>query len=411
MKKLAMLIVFLGWIVAGFGQLTIKKHQFPFSRIIEWEKHGILVYAEDHKKNTNEQEVILINRQGKEQWRKSIYPKTAKPKLVLSAESDYIYMIDDITPHRNSIRYNQINQSGSVVSTNFDLLSVIRSYGYRTPSELIMKNVINTKKSLVFHFQLEVKSKSIIENFIIMITHHNNRVYHAKGPVTHPERIEEGRAGTLLFAGSDNKSICFGRYSHNANDHRVDFIPYDHKAKKQNPYSFSLPSIKPLMSSLLSVGWDGMRFIYEIEDRETQALGWPLYEHGNYYYASIDENKRCFKVFGANQDGKIVALASCEQPAESSWRYRPTIQLTRLNDASIVCGTIQDQKQCFKLSNEKVEKLDLKPQLDLLFKNPTRLEKSNVLKKMFVIQLEDGYYEINIADLKQQDTITLKRKD
>ncbi|MGM0479283.1 MAG: hypothetical protein ACQERC_08670, partial [Bacteroidota bacterium] len=329
MNKLAMLIIFLGNAVVGVGQISITKDQFPFSRVVEWEKHGVLIYAEDDNKNTNEQEIIYVNQQGEKQWRKSIYPKTNHPKLVISAQSDYIYMIDDIAPHRNSIRYNQINRSGSIVSTKFDLLQVIRSYGYRTPDELVMQNVINTEKSLVFHFQLEVKAEGIIENFIIMITHHNNRVYHAKGPVTRPELIEEQREGTLLFAGSHKNIICFGRYSNNGNDHRVNFIPYDEKAKKQNPYSFSLPDVEPMMSGLHSANWDGMRFTRIAEDRETEARGRPVYERGNYYYAAIDEKDRCFQVFGANQEGDIVPLETCEQPAESSWRYNPTIEWTR----------------------------------------------------------------------------------
>lgn len=411
MNKLAMLIVILGNTFVGFGQISITKDQFPFSRVLEWENHGVLIFAEDPKKQTNEQEVFFVNQKGEEQWRKSIYPKTNDPKLVIASNSDYIYLIDDISPHRNKIRYNQINRSGSIVSTKFDLLQVIRSYGYRTPNELVMQNVINTKKSLVFHFQLEVKTENIIENFIIMITHHNNRVYHAKGPVTRPELIEEQRQGALIFAGNHENTICFGRYSNNGNDHRVNFIPYDEKAKKQNPYSFSLPDVDPMMSSLHSANWDGMRFTRIAEDRETEARGWPVYERGNYYYAAIDEKDRCFKVFGANQEGEIVPLATCEQPAESSWRYNPTIEWTRSSDVSIVCGTIQDQKQCFVLSAEGVNQSEANQKLHSIFKNPALLEHPTEMENAFIVELNGQLYELNLEELKQRETITLKRKN
>src|SRR5690554_7963648 len=89
---------------------------------------GTLLLGNDPTGKTDEINFNLLNHQGEVSWNRSVYPKSNNTSLIVSGMSDYLYFVDDLKPVNNHIRYNQVNQSGSIVPTKFDLLKVIRSY-------------------------------------------------------------------------------------------------------------------------------------------------------------------------------------------------------------------------------------------------------------------------------------------
>src|SRR5690554_2158987 len=211
--------------------IEIERGKFPFNKIVEWPGKGTLMIGTDPSGRSQEINLNLLNFNGEIQWNRSVFPKQKNSHLIISSLSDYIYFVDDLKLNNNSVRYNQVNQSGSVVPTKFDMLSVIRSYRYTTPDDLVLKEIVNTPKALVFYYQLPIKDKGIIENFFVTITHHNNKIYHYQGPASDMTLMKEGKEGPLVFAGADENTICFSRYEYSDKKQNARFYPFSPKAE------------------------------------------------------------------------------------------------------------------------------------------------------------------------------------
>ena len=305
--------------IGAYSQIEVKKDKLAFQELVEW--NGVLVVAEDPKNKVDFKELILINSDGEVRWRKLIYPKSSSSYLVQSSNSDYIYFIDDLAPVNNAIRYNQINQSGSVTPTKLDILNVIRNYGYRTPDDIVIENIVNTPAALVFHLSLSVSDKDIIENFFVSITHHNNRMYHWKAPESHPDLIKEGKEGPILYAGSDNEAIYFARYTFQANNHRVNYIPIDSKAKPLNAYNYSIPDFNPIISEQKIYSNEGRYYRNKEEGDNREVNGIPVYVDNKYYYIVNDATTQSMVVYGSNESGDIAKIAATSSLANESRKY------------------------------------------------------------------------------------------
>lgn len=406
--KRAIISIFIMFTFIASGQIEVKKDKFCFEELIEWK--GVLIVAQDEKGNVNDKELTRIAPNGEVQWRKAIYPKSSSSYLIQSAVSDYIYFVDDLEPNGNVIRYNQINESGSVTPTKLNILSIIRDYGYRTPDEVVVENIVNTPNALVFHLSLAVKDKEIIENFFVTITHHNNRVYHLKGPETRPEQVDEGRQGPILYAGCDNEAIYFARYTFQANNHRINFIPFDAKANALNAYNYTLPDFQPILSTQEFYSNEARYYIDQKEGNERTVRGLPVYQNGSFLYIVNDEASRNFVVYGANKEGDIVKRGTSESLAKSSRRYDASLGLCRDGDQLTVCGRIEDNLGCMQIKNDSFEKLSVeKNRLKMARNNPTILN-VDLSPQNFVYHFDKGWYYVSQDGLKELDILSFTKK-
>ena len=340
------------------AQIEIEKGKSPFHSVVEWTDNGTLLMNSDPKDRTRDYEIVLIGKGGEVSWRKTIYPSHSMPSLILSQSSNYIYFVDHFEVIDSKFSYNQLNKSGSVVSTNFDLLKIIRSYGYTIPDELVVEEVVNTPKALAFHFSLEVKEKNIIENFFVTITHHNNRVYHSQGPATHPDLLDDGREGLFTYSGADEENIYFSRIVEQGGGKRIHFYPISPKAEKGNEYSFSItPDFAPIDSEVINNNLCGSYYQMKLNNKTLNRKAIGLYNNSRFYVAANDSKDRCLKIYGANKDGDIAVLNECKNPAKESRKYdAKLIWLDNLNKL-IVKGVIEDQSAAALINGSTVESI------------------------------------------------------
>lgn len=389
------------------AQIELKKDKLAFRELVEW--NGVLVIAEDPKGKVDFKELSLINPSGEVRWRKLIYPKSAESHLIQSSNSEYIYFIDDLEPINNVIRYNQINQSGSVTPTKLDILNVIRNYGYRTPNEVEIQNIINTPNALVFHLTLEVSDKDIIENFFVSITHHNNRVYHWKAPESHPELIKEEKEGPILYAGCDDQAIYFARYTFQANNHRINFIPIDSKAKPLNAYNYSIPDFNPILSIQRIYSNEG-RFYINKEEDPREVRGAPLFLDGKYLYVVNDAKSRSTVIYGANESGDIAKIAETAELAEESRKYDAEFGISREGNDATICGGIEDKTGCITYAKNEFIQVELeKSKVEALRNNPASKNTDNN-STTFVYPFSGTWYGIEKAILPQNEIITFEKQ-
>lgn len=338
----------------SLAQVEVTNGKFPFNQIIEWPGKGTLLLGNDPTGRTAEINFNLFNNEGEVAWNRSVYPKSENTRLIISGMSDYIYFVDDFKPVNNSIRYNQVNQSGSIVPTKFDMLAVIRSYRYTTPSDLELKDIINTPKALVFYFQLPVKDKGIIENFFVTITHHNNRVYHYQGPTSDMNLIKEGKEGSLFFSGADESIICFSRYENTDNKHHARFYPFSPKAEPLSRNTITIPKFSAISSTFEFVSLNGSHYLDTENKSKIEARGKGVYMGGKYFYAMNDANDRCLKIYGRNEDGEYVLLNECENSAETSKKYKASMAFMPFKDKVLIVSNINEQSSAFEINHDKI---------------------------------------------------------
>lgn len=400
-----LILSFLILSLTSFSQIEVIKEKLAFSELVEWK--GVLVIAEDDKKKVDFKELTLINPSGEIQWRKLIYPKTSTSYLIHSASSDYIYFIDDLKPVNNAIRYNQVNQSGSITPTKLDLLQIIRKYGYRTPDDIVIENIVNTPKALVFHLSLEVSDNDIIENFFVTITHHNNRVYHAKGPESRPEQMKEEREGPIMYAGCDEQGIYFARYTYQANNHRINFIPINQRAELLNSYSYSVPDFNPILSEQRFFSNEARRITNELEKSSRVVRGVPVYSEGSFYYLVNDKETGSTVVYGADKSGEINKLYVADQNAPESRKYDAFLGVCRSAKTCLLIGSIDGNTDPIVISGD----LFSSPEVNVgnIRNNPSSI-KYNEITNDFVVQFGSEWYQINESEISNKDKLVFQKK-
>jgi hypothetical protein len=393
------------------AQIEIEKGESPFHSIVEWKNKGTLLMNSDPDGRTRDYEIVLLDNAGEISWRKTIYPDHSMPSLILSESSNYIYFVDHFKVIDSKFSYNQLNESGSVVSTKFDLLKVIRSYGYTIPDELVVEEVVNTPKALAFHFSLDVKDKNIIENFFVTITHHNNRVYHSQGPSTHPDLLDEGREGLFTFSGADEENIYFSRLLKQGGGKRIHFYPISVKAEKGNEYSFSLTDdFSPIQSEVVNNNLCGSYYQKVLNKKSMLRLAIGIFNNNRFYVAANDGKDRCLKVYGANTDGEIVVLNQCVNPAEESRKYDGKLTWFENLDRLIVIGSIEDTKSAAIIDGSTVKSLEMdRLNIDMLQINPSVFALENKTTN-FVHLVNDQIFFFDFSQLENEGNVIFKEK-
>lgn len=407
--KLFFIILSFVYSVLTFAQVEVTNGKFPFNQMIEWPGKGTLLLGDDPTGKTVEINFNLFNSDGEVSWNRSVYPKSDNTHLIVSGMSDYIYFVDDLKPVNNSIRYNQVNQSGSIVPTKFDMLAVIRSYRYTTPSDLELKEIVNTPKALVFYFQLPVKDKGIIENFFVTITHHNNRVYHYQGPVSDMNLIKEGKEGVLIFAGADENTICFSRFENTDNKQHARFYPFSPKAEPIARNTITIPEFSPISSRVQFAALNGSHYLEKENKSTTEARGKGIYMGGKYFYVVNDSKERCLKIYGRNDDGDYVLLNECINPAESSKRYQASLAFLPIEDKVIIISKINDKLNGFEIAYNKINPIKAESiNFEMIQKNPSSFQVENKSAN-FVHFIKGIPYFFDHTKLEKSDKIIFKQ--
>lgn len=403
--------LFLSIVCCSNAQIEVEKGKSSFHSIVEWKDIGTLLMNSDPKDRTRDFEIVLLNNEGEVNWRKTIYPSHSMPSLILSESSNYIYFVDHFKVIDSKFSYNQLNRSGSVVSTKFDLLKIIRSYGYTIPDELVVEEIVNTPKALVFHFSLEVKEKNIIENFFVTITHHNNRVYHSQGPNTHPDLLDDEREGLFTYAGADEENIYFSRLVKQGGGKRIHFYPISPKAEKGNEYSFSLTSdFAPIQSEVTNNNLCGSYHQKQLNKKSLTRLAIGIYNNNRFYVAANDSKDRCLKIYGANKDGEISILNECKNPAKESRRYEAKITWLENLGRLIVIGSIEDSNSSAIIDGSTVESIEKdKLNVDRLQINPSVFTLENKTTN-FVHLVSDQIFFFDYNQLGNEGNAIFKEK-
>ena len=345
----------------ALAQVEVAKGTFPFSQIVEWPRKGTLFLGGDPTGMSQEINFNLLNHEGLVQWNRSVYPKSEPTHLIISGVSDYVYFVDDLAPVNKFIRYNQVNESGSIVPAKFDMLKVIRDYGYRTPDDLVLIDIVNTQKSIIFYFQLPVKDKGIIENFFVTITHHNNIVYYCQGPTSDMELIRKGEEGPLVFAGSTEDAICFSRFGFKKGKQNNSYFSFTPKGKLRVGVTQTPVDLSPISSDLYFVGLSGKYHLQEAKKIKTpNTLGRGLFVNGRYYYVANDSKDRCLKIYGVNDKDEFVVLNECKNPAVEKKSYKnASLTFIPLDEKVIVVSTIGSESSAFEIGNNQVNPIEM----------------------------------------------------
>lgn len=395
--------------VLTFAQVEVTNGKFPFNQMIEWPGKGTLLLGTDPTGRTDEVNFNLFNAAGEVAWNRSIYPKDKNTHLIVSGMSDYIYFVDDLKLVNNSIRYNQVNQSGSIVPTKFDMLAVIRSYRYTTPADLELKDIINTPKALVFYFQLPVKDKGIIENFFVTITHHNNRVYHYQGPVSDMSLVKEGKEGPLMFAGADESTICFSRFEYSDKKQNARYYPFSPKAEAISRNTIVMSDFAPISSDVQFVSLNGSYYLEKEKRNTAEANGRGFYMGGKYFYAVNDSKDRCLKIYGRNDKGEYEVLNKCENSAETSKRYKASLAFIPVKDKVIIVSNINDKSTAYEVSHNEINRIDAGSiNSEMIQKNPSSFQLENKSAN-FVHFINGTPFFFDHTELEKSDKVIFKQ--
>lgn len=397
-----------------FAQIEIKPGVFPFNQVTEWPGHGTLIFGVDPSGRSQEINFHLINYEGEISWNRSVYPKNKKTHLIVSRTSNYIYFMDDLTPHNNQFRYNQVGLTGNVIPTNFDVLSIIRRHGYQTPNELILKDIVNTPKALVFYFQLPVIERGIIENIFISITHHNNRVYSCLGPASEVDLMNEGEQFEFIFAGADDETISFSRYKREKAFKDTEFFTFSTKAKVLGYNSIRPIDIQPIPSSVYSLDLDGRYYLNkEIKNFTNTANGYGFYFQGEAYYAAFEEGTLCLKIYGKDEKGDFSLLTDCNRKAPSKRQKFDKPQLTTMNygNKMVVVGNLNGEQYSYQIDKNGVKEIKLNAiDWSQIRNNPSSLLVGvDNISKRFIHLINDIPYYIEISELQKSDQIVFKK--
>lgn len=392
-----------------YAQIEVPKGKYPFNKVIEWPQHGSVLLSNDPSGSTTDLYVSFLNHEGAAAWAKAIYPSSKSPKLILSAHSDYLYFIDNFKPEKNFIKYNQINRSGNVVSTKFDMLKVIRSHGYRTPDDLELKEIVNTSKALVFYFQLPIKKEGIIENFFVTVTHHNNRMYHYKGPVTDTDLLKKGVQGPILFAEKNNSITTFSYRTNKKDATLINFFSFDEKAnpKEDREYQLKIPAIEAYTSKMQPLALNGSSYFSDKEAAE--AIGKGVSFNDKYYYLYNDADKNCLKIVGLSQRKMIEPLNKCKSSDSPSRRPNSSITYFEMDKELYIFSKIDDHFMSYKIGKKGIEELNLqKDELENVRLNPSAFIIKNK-DDQFVHLMNGTPYFIHPSNLEDQEEIIFRK--
>lgn len=286
------------------GQVELPEGKFPYNQFVEWPSVGGLFLNHDPSEKARDFNLTFVNAEGKVQWQETIYPKGYDLIPIVSQESNYIYFLDNLEIIKNKLQYHQINKSGSVTSTNIDFLRDLKKFGYNTPSDAIIQNVVNTSSALVIQLLLENKDEKVYDHILFFITHHNHRTYSAKMEPTSFNNLKEENTSTPYFAGSKGSDIYFAQLSSTGSTPKAIFYPFDEKGKKGNEVVLKLKDFKPFETTVNQRTMQGVGE-YRKFDYYPKSLGFAFYQEGRFYFAQQSEKSKSLELWQLNDKNNL----------------------------------------------------------------------------------------------------------
>lgn len=390
-----------------WAQITMEKGKFPFTKVVEWPNRGTLFMGDDPTGNTNEKNISFFNNQGRLDWNKSIYPGLDNTHLILSGSSNYIYFVDDLKLYNDrTIRYNQMNISGSIEHTDFNVLTLLKKIGFYNSSSITLTNIVNTSKALVFYFQLPLKDKGVVQNIFITITHHNNRAYILKGPPTELMALEEGLATPFNFAGADSTSICFSRVLTQKGKGDVEFAVFSPKAKARVGHTYTIPEMQPITSIIYPASFNGLYYLNDEQKQPFYSKGKGIYIKGHFYYVANDAKDRGVKIYGIDENGKFEQLNNNTEKGKVQKKYKNAkLTFVPWEDKIFIGSELADNNTVYRLGIKGLQKIN---SADFDFHkvqfNPSVLQLQNKTTK-FVQFIKGKPYFINTDNLGAEEII------
>lgn len=397
MRRLLITLAFLQ-LFASFGQLNVPSESYPFHDAIEWQGIGSLLLAKDPEARQKDYNVILLNSLGEVQWKEKFYPKSDNPSLILGHKSNYVYFIDNFVPESHKLFYHQINMSGSVKSTNLELLTHAKKMGYSSSSDLTLIDVVNTSGALVFQFVAENKSEKTYENVFIFLTHHNHRTYAVKTLSSKIDGLKENAEAMLKYAGSDDEHIYFSRLVDRASNSTLEFIPFSVKGEEGLTQVFTLNKKQSLSMELNPLHFSGDFYISsDLANYKAKAYGYFL--SGQFYTLSFDSDNNEFIVSHFDEKGNHKAILKETITKDKKDKYKVAVKLMEIRNSLLVAVSANDDLF--------YAKVDVKPEV---FNFPTEISDIQFMKNpsiihfgksstIFVHPLEDGFLSTSLVGI------------
>lgn len=319
----------------SFSQINVTSESYPFHDAIEWQGVGSLLLAKDPNLRQKDYNVILLNSVGEVQWKEKFYPKSENPSLILGHKSSYLYFIDNFVPENHKLFYHQINMSGSVKSTNLELLTHAKKMGYSSSTDLTLIDIVNTSGALVFQFVAENKSEKTYENIFIFLTHHNHRTYAVKTLSSKMDGLKDKSEAMLKYAGSDDEKIYFSRLVDRASKSTLEFIPFSPKGEEGLTQVFTLEKKQSLSMELNPLHFSGDYYISsDLADYQAKAYGY--YLDNQFYSLTFDVSNNQFVVSHFDEKGNPTAVITESVTKDKKDKYKVAIELMEIRNALLV---------------------------------------------------------------------------
>jgi len=282
----------------AFSQdIVVEKQKFPFSDILEWPEHGLILFAKDPAKNTLQQELSYVNQKGELVWQEHYIPMVENPFVIASHESDYLYFLDQLQPDESGkIYFNQASLSGYIKKGSIFFPPLFRSLGDENMLNYQLIDIINSHDNLIFHFRQEDKKDKLFKDVLIFYSHVLLKAYPLKVPGSYLfSELENGTKSLLQYAGSKEGANYFCTAATVNKTKGYEVLNFDDKAKPLDATFLSAPSEK----------------VNPIEIRSNQLNGaYYLKSKVNPVLGQLQLYKNAFYLMGGNESGAL-----------SVWKY------------------------------------------------------------------------------------------
>lgn len=370
--------------------ISIEPQKFPFSDIVEWPEHGLVLFAKDPSKTTIQQELTYVDETGTVIWQEHYLPMVENPYLIASGESDYMYFFDQIQPDAaGKMYYNQVSLSGYIKKGSLHFPSIFRTLQGVAYENCQLLDIIDAHDDLIFHFREANKKDKLYTDVLVFFHHGLLKPF----PVIVPGAflMAETDAGTkslLNYAGSKEGENYFSYYSQKQAVKGYNLVTYNEKGELTSERMMSAPDEKIGAIQLQSNQLNGA---YYLKTERIPSKGELLYYKGHFYLAAVNATSG-LSIWKYENDKPVAWVKNIAVMHKKSTTYAVGVHF--LNGKVIVFVESDEAKKSLvfdekgnpiSAGGESTENYERNPSQLFFAKNPSS----------FVIQLNNATYEIN----------------
>jgi hypothetical protein len=370
--------------------LTIEMQKFPFSDVIEWPEHGLVLFAKDPSKNTLQQELSYVNQKGELIWQEHYIPMVENPFIIASQESDYIYFLDQINPDESGkIYYNQMSLSGYIKKGSIYFPPIFRTLNNDNLLDYKLIDVINAHDDLIFHFRQEDKKNKQFIDVLVFYSHVLLKAFPVKIPGVYlTAELDAGTKSLIQYAGSKDGANYFCSAATKTKVKGYDLFTYNDKGELIETSFMDAP--KETVSPL------------QIQSNELNGAYY-LRAENPAYIGQLHYYKNAFYLIGGNEQAGIslwkytnntpgLLLSNISMAHKKSNLY--TVGANFLNNQLIVFtqSDLENKNTVYSLDTKVVHTSDVSG--NAYERNPSRLLFAKNSTN-FVLKLNDVVFEFN----------------